>query len=101
MTLAQRMLEIECERRMVADARADGIMLREVFARQQADADADQALRIEQARADAKAVWALADYLMPPDVKESAERWKMSETLQDIWRQAFITGWRAAHNGRS
>lgn len=64
-----------------------------------ADAAAEARL-IENARADAKAVWLLADQSVPADVREAAERWQMKETLIEIWRGAFIEGWRAAHRGK-
>ena len=69
-------------------------------AERQAQAEAEERRKIEDARADAKAVWALADYYMPADVKQMAERWGMQETLIEMWRGAFIEGWRAAHRGK-
>lgn len=52
---------------------------------------------MRDAAADAKAVWALADMMIPVDVKEMAERWNMKETILEMWRNAFIAGWRASH----
>ena len=51
--------------------------------------------RLADAKADGRAVWALADQYLPADVMETAERHKMSETMREIWRAAFIAGWRA------
>jgi hypothetical protein len=48
-------------------------------------------------RIDAKALWLLADQSIPTDIKEMAARWKMSEVVQEMWRNAFMAGWRAAH----
>lgn len=60
--------------------------------------DDEMQRHLMNARADAsKALWALADYSIPPDVKETAALWGMKETLLEIWRGAFIAGWRAAH----
>lgn len=58
---------------------------------------AEELRMVENARADAKAVWLLADYYMPADIKEMAGLWKMESTLQEMWKGAFIEGWRAAH----
>lgn len=52
---------------------------------------------LEDARADQAAVWALADYYLPPAVRELGERHKMPETTSEIWRAAFVAGWRACH----
>lgn len=43
-----------------------------------------------------RALWALADQHIPPDVREMAHRWKMDHTLVEMYRAAFIAGWRAA-----
>lgn len=57
--------------------------------------------KLADAQADREAVWALADFYLPPSVKEMAASWGMKETLTEIWRGAFIEGWRAAHrNGK-
>ena len=70
-------------------------------------AEEDRLLKLEAERrmsdavADAKAVWALADMMIPVDVKEMAERWNMKETILEIWRNAFIAGWRASHRSRN
>lgn len=78
--------------------RADGrVSMAEKWAQEDAERKAAEARMIEDAKCDAKAVWALADHLMPPDVREMAERMKMTETLQEMWRGAFIIGWRAAN----
>ena len=76
------------------------VTVADMWEAEQRKQQAEQRERIELARADARAVWTLADYLMPADVKETAERWKVNETLQEIWRQAFIAGWRAAHKAK-
>lgn len=52
---------------------------------------------VREAHQHSKAVWLLADYSIPPDVRELAKLWKMEETLIELWRGAFIEGWRAAH----
>lgn len=31
---------------------------------------------------------------MPPDVREAAQRWKLGTTMEELWRSAFIAGWR-------
>ena len=72
----------------------------EIWDREERKRRAEEDRLLEDARADGKAIWPLADYYMPADVKEAAARWKMDETLQEMWRQAFIAGWRAAHRGR-
>jgi hypothetical protein len=41
-------------------------------------------------------LWALADHLMPSDVREAAERWKLDHVMTEMWRSAFIAGWREA-----
>lgn len=40
--------------------------------------------------------WQLADESIPADVRQLAERWKMGETLIEMWRGAWIEGYRAA-----
>jgi hypothetical protein len=71
------------------------------FRKEQDEAEC-RALRIlEDAAADKNAVWALADYMLPTDVREMAARWKMTETIQEMWRNAFVAGWRAAHRKSS
>lgn len=42
-------------------------------------------------------LWSLADYHLPADIREAANRWKLGTVLCEIWRQAWIAGWRAAH----
>lgn len=77
--------------------RPDGrVSMAEIWAKEDAERKAAEQRMIDDARADAQAVWALADYLMPADAREFAERMGMAETLQEMWRNAFITGWRAA-----
>jgi Ni/Co efflux regulator RcnB len=78
----------------LSDAR---LTLGEIWDKERRAQKAEEAERIENARADAKALWHLADYSIPADVKEMAERWDMGSTLQEMWRGAFIQGWRAAH----
>jgi hypothetical protein len=84
-------------RQSLSKAAPRGPTLVEQWAKQDAEHRAKEARAIEDARADAKAVWLLADMMLPADVKELAQRWGMPETLVEIWRNAFITGWRAAH----
>lgn len=76
---------------------SDRLSLGEIWAQEDRARKAEEARMIENARADAKAIWLLADYYMPADTKEMAERWNMKETLAEMWRNAFIEGWRAAH----
>ena len=77
--------------------RPDGrVSMAEKWALEEQQQKAAEARMIANAKADAKAVWALADYLMPADTREMAERMMMSETMQEMWRNAFIAGWRAA-----
>lgn len=40
-------------------------------------------------------LWALADLHVPPDVREMAQRWKLEQTIVEMYRNAFINGWRA------
>lgn len=68
----------------------------EIWAKEEAERKAVERAMVEDARSDAKAVWLLADYLMPADFKERAAQLQMSETMQEMWRNAFIAGWRAA-----
>lgn len=65
--------------------------------REQAAAQMKEARALEDARADAHGIWALAEFYLPPSVKEMAQLWGMRETLAEMWRSAFIEGWRAAH----
>lgn len=77
--------------------RPDGrTSMAEIWAKEEAEQKAAEASMIDDAKADAKAVWALAEYLMPADFREMADRMKMSETMHELWRNAFIAGWRAA-----
>ena len=50
----------------------------------------------EDARADQRAVWALADVLVPPDIQEFGRRHGIPQLTDEIWRVAFCAGWRAA-----
>jgi hypothetical protein len=52
---------------------------------------------VRSASPDGKALWVLADHMIPPDIIESAKRWRMEETIKEMWRSAFIQGWRSAH----
>jgi hypothetical protein len=38
--------------------------------------------------------WQIADEHIPADVREMAKRWKMEEALIEMWRGAFIQGYR-------
>jgi hypothetical protein len=66
-----------------------------------ADARKDAAARvaIDQAAAEA-GLWELADLYMPNDICEAAERWRLEHTIPELWRGAFIQGWRAAMRSR-
>lgn len=76
--------------------RPDGrVSMAELWAKEDAEAKSAELRMIANARADAKAVWALADYLMPADFKQLAENMKLDATMKEMWRNAFIAGWRA------
>jgi hypothetical protein len=78
--------------------REDGrASMAEIWAKEEAEQRAKEARMIEDAKADARAVWALADHLMPPDVVEMGRALALEEVLKEAWRNAFIAGWRAAH----
>ncbi len=78
--------------------RPDGrVSMAEKWAEEEQQRKAEEARAIQNAKADAKAVWALADYMMPADFKEMARNMKMEATMQELWRNAFIAGWRAQH----
>ena len=68
----------------------------EKWAIEAAEQKAAEQRMVDDARADAKAIWALADFYLPPDVKEFFARRKMEETGCEMWRQAFAAGWRAS-----
>jgi len=55
--------------------------------------DADRR-RAENAAAAEMGLWALADIHMPSDVREAAQRWKLGTAMEELWRSAFIAGWR-------
>lgn len=59
--------------------------------------DLRQKKLIQEAHQHRKAVWLLADYSIPADTREMAKRWGMEEVMMEMWRNAFIAGWRAAH----
>jgi hypothetical protein len=59
-----------------------------------ASADAAEQRAIADAKADASAVWALADFYLPPDMREWTAR---TELTAHAWRTAFVAGWRAAN----
>lgn len=59
--------------------------------------DLRQKKLIQEAHAHAQAVWLLADYSVPADIRELAKRWGMEQTIIEMWRRGFIEGWRAAH----
>lgn len=60
------------------------------------DEERKAVLAIENAKADEQAVWALADYFLPSDVREFGERHGIPELASELWRGAFVAGWRAA-----
>jgi predicted N-formylglutamate amidohydrolase len=76
---------------------ARGLTVGEIWDRQDRMQKVEEARMIENARADATAIWSLADYYIPADVREMAERWGMKRALTEMWRGAFIEGRRAAH----
>jgi hypothetical protein len=59
--------------------------------------DAAEQRALEDAKADASAVWALADFYLPPDLKGWAASHKIPEFTAHTWRSAFVAGWRAAN----
>lgn len=63
----------------------------------EAEEEAQMLHAIAEARANANALWQLADMNVPGDVLETAARWGLTEVLPEIWRAAFIAGWRLAH----
>lgn len=68
----------------------------ETFSRFQ-DAQVEARIRAAEEKAAAElGLWALADLYVPTDVREAAARWKLENTLVEMWRDAFIEGWRAA-----
>lgn len=60
-----------------------------------AKAEADEERAAINAAAE-RGLWALADLYIPNDVREAATRWHMEHTLCEMWRSAFVHGWRAA-----
>lgn len=48
-----------------------------------------------------RGLWALADLYLPPDVREAATRWQLEQVLPEMWRQAFIQGWRASQKAEA
>lgn len=77
--------------------------LREMWERANPAASVDDFERIalqhalEHARADAAALWVLAEMNTPPDIIEFGERHKMPELAKHLWQSAFVAGWRAHH----
>ena len=59
--------------------------------------DKQQTKLIQEAHQHRKAVWLLADYSIPPDTRQMARSWCMEQVMMEMWRNAFIAGWRAAH----
>ena len=41
-------------------------------------------------------LWEMADDAVPADVRESAARWKLDNMMVEMWRAAWVAGWRAA-----
>jgi hypothetical protein len=74
-----------------------GPTIGEIWDRERRQQVAEEVRMLEDTKADAKAIWLLAEYYLPQDIKDAAVRWKMENTLQEIWRQAFVEGWRAAY----
>lgn len=56
----------------------------------------DAAERFRCDAAAARALWALADLHVPTDVREAAARWGLEHTIVEVWRQAFIAGFRVS-----
>lgn len=50
-------------------------------------------------KTDDRATWMLADYFLPTDVKEFFERHGMLATGSEIWRTAFVTGFKVSLRG--
>ncbi len=85
----------EPERLREENARLKSVMAQ--WERERIEQETKERRALQDAKADQRAVWALADFYLPPDVCEMAMRWKMDATLVEMWRGAFIEGWRAAH----
>lgn len=64
-----------------------------------AETEADKRVA-EIAAADAAGLWELADIYMPADIREFAERHKLDATVPEMWRSAWIAGWRAAMHSK-
>ena len=61
------------------------------------DAQTEARIRAAEEKVAAeRGLWALADLYVPTDVREAAARWKLENTLVEMWRAAFIQGWRAS-----
>ncbi len=54
----------------------------------------------DDAFANAAGLWELADLYMPPDIQEFADRHHLEHTVPEMWRSAYIQGWRAAMRSR-
>jgi hypothetical protein len=56
---------------------------------------------LEAARADASAVWDLADLYLPTGVRNFSALFFAPKVASGIWRSAFVAGWIAANRSRT
>jgi hypothetical protein len=77
------------------ETRRPEVFLSSVWADTQRAAELAERRALEDARADAAAVWALADMSIPQDIQEFGTRHGIPELAKEVWRSAFIAGWRA------
>jgi len=59
-------------------------------------AEQERFMAHEAAHNDVHAVWALADLLIPTDIREFGDRHRIPQITEEVWRSAFTAGWRAA-----
>jgi hypothetical protein len=78
------------------EARERGPSVGEIWQKEEMQRKADEDRRLQDTLADANGVWLLADHYLPADVKEFGERHGIPELTNEMWRGAFIAGWRAA-----
>jgi hypothetical protein len=69
------------------EARERGPSVGEIWQKEEMQRKADEDRRLQDT---------LADHYLPADVKEFGERHGIPELTNEMWRGAFIAGWRAA-----
>ena len=69
---------------------------RKQIGEQEAQAAREKREALQNARADAAALWALAEMSTPPDLREFGMRHKIENFAVHAWQTAFMAGWRAA-----